>query len=91
MLVATRDLKCFGRLVRKGEPIPSPEKWSPVALASNINIGWIKDVNEPLSPIDAVEEMAVTPKIISSSNACSTCGRAFKSKRALSVHSRSHR
>ena len=46
MLVACRDLICFGQKVRAGEPIPDPKKWNIIALQSNINIGWIKDVPE---------------------------------------------
>jgi hypothetical protein len=46
MLVAARELNCFGEIVKAGEPIPKPERWDPIALQSNINIGWIKEVPE---------------------------------------------
>jgi hypothetical protein len=46
MLIATRPLNVFGKLVQPGNPIPSPEKWNPAALRSNINLGWVREATE---------------------------------------------
>lgn len=57
MLVAVKELRVFGGLVKPGEPVPFPEKWDRIALQSNINLGWIKDVppEEVAAPVPAVK------------------------------------
>jgi hypothetical protein len=86
MLVAKRDLICFGKPVRKGEPIPDPNRWDPVALQSNISIGWVGEEDI------IVEKGTEAVKADSSpSNTCTQCEKSFKSSRALSVHRRSHK
>lgn len=48
MYVACVPLRLEGRLVKPDEPIPSIEKWTECAIRSNLNLGWIKFIeNEP--------------------------------------------
>lgn len=92
MLVATRDIKCFGKPVLAGQPIPTPEKWDPIVLQSNINIGWVKDVPEgQVKRLVPEPHLPKKKKPEPKQEVLRCCGRDFKSKRALSVHSRSHR
>lgn len=101
MLIAARDLNCFGKLVHAGQPIPTPEKWDPVVLDSNINLGWVKDVSESEAKrLDIQMAPRANPKpeglkavreINEKTSELRCCGRDFKNKRALSVHARSHR
>ena len=93
MLIAARNLNCFGKLVRAGEPIPDPDKWNPVALASNINLGWVKDVpDDQVKKLDPPHPHLPKKKKPEEAQVLQCeCGRSFKTSRALKVHARSHR
>ena len=110
MFIALRDMQCFGKPVKAGQLIPTPEKWDPIALQSTINVGWVKEVSESEAKRLATQLGAPFPKRVFTAkpghvkeptkkkkkteqpeNELRCCGRDFKNKRALSVHSRSHR
>lgn len=100
MLIATRDLMCFGQPVKKGQPIPDPKRWDVVALQSNINIGWVREATEDEakalfelskqdSPPRAAESEAGTE--IHVKFACNKCSQSFEKKAALKSHLRRHK
>ncbi len=105
MLITTRPLNCFGKLVQAGQPIPDPEKWNRSALQSNINLGWVKEATaEEAEEIRKAAELTPPPQPSAfkrrgarstekESLRCPHCpDREFETSKSLKAHqARSHR